>query len=125
MAQAAPPRVRQTTWCFALRLQMPDFSTAQEVSDAFCSIFNDTQQAILGLEDFSFSYGVPEGGFAHIRGYLHSSSKIAEASVQGWFPDARTPPETTRWTPVWPGKNREWRQGQSRRTEQTTGGGGR
>ena len=41
---------------------------------------------------------------------LHSSSKIAEASVQGWFSDARIPPETTRWTPVWPGKNRDCRQ---------------
>ena len=83
MAQAAPPRVRQTTWCFALQLQMPDFSTAEEVRDAFCSIFNDTQQAIPGLEDSSFSYCVPEGCFEHIRGYLHSSSKIAEASVLG------------------------------------------
>ena len=65
-------------------------------------------------KDFSFSYSVPEGSFAHIRGYLHSSSKIAEASVQGWFLDARILPETTRWTPVWPGKNRrlnrDWRQ---------------
>ena len=81
MAQAAPPRVRPTTWCFALRLQMPDFSTAEEVRDAFCSIFNDTQQAIPGLEDFSFSYGVPEGGlhifadictpWARLRKHLH------------------------------------------------------
>ena len=62
------------------------FSTAEEVRYEFSSIFNDTQQAIPGLEDFSFSYGVLEGGFAHIRGYLHSSSKIAEASVQGYFP---------------------------------------
>ena len=54
-----------------------------------CSIFNDTQEAIPGLEDFSLSYGVTEGGFTHIRGYLHSSSKIAEASVQGWFSDAQ------------------------------------
>ena len=46
----------------------------------------------------------------HTRGYLHSSSKIAEASVQGWFPDARIPPETTCWKPVWPGKNGVWRQ---------------
>ena len=89
---------------------MPDFSTAGEVCDAFNSIFNDTTQAIHGLEDFSFPYGVPEGSFAHIRGYLHSSSKIAEASVQGWFSDARILPETTRWTPVWSGKNRDWRQ---------------
>ena len=46
---------------------MPDFSTGEEVRDAFCSTFNYTQQAIPGLEDVSFSYGVPEGGFAHIR----------------------------------------------------------
>ena len=95
---------------FALQLQMPDFSTAEEVRYAFCSIFNDMQQAIPGLEDFSFSHGVPEGSIAHICGNLHSSSKIAEASVQGWFSDARIPPETTRWTPVWPGKNCDWRQ---------------
>ena len=56
----------------------------------------------LRLEDISCSYGVLEGGFAHIHGYLHSSSKIAEASVQGLFSDARIPPETTRWTPVRP-----------------------
>ena len=62
---------------------MPDFSTAEEVRDAFCSIFNDTQPAIPGLEDFSFSYGVPEGGFAHIRGKSHSLSKIVEASTLG------------------------------------------
>ena len=68
------------------------------------------QQAIPELEDLSFSYSVLEGDFAHIRGYLHSSSKIAEMSVQGWFSDARIPPEITRWTPVWPGKYRDWRQ---------------
>ena len=45
---------------------MPDFLVVEELSYAFCSIFNDTQQAIPGLEDFSFSYGVPEGSFAHI-----------------------------------------------------------
>ena len=64
---------------------MLDFSTAEEVHYVFCSvcsIFNDTQQAMPGLEDFSFSFGVQEGGFAHICGCLHSSSKIAEASVQ-------------------------------------------
>ena len=110
MAQAAPLQVRPTTWCFALQLQMPDFSTAEEVCNVFCSIFNDTQQAIPGLEDLSLSFSVLEGCFAHIHGYLHSSSKIAEASVQGWFSDARIPPETTRWTPVWPGKNRDCRQ---------------
>ena len=65
---------------------MPDFSTTEEVRDAFCSIFNDTQQAIPGLEDLSFSYGVPEGGFVHIRGYLHSSSKIAEHLSKDGFP---------------------------------------
>ena len=46
---------------------MQDFSTAEEVRDVFCSIFNDTQQAIPGLEDFSFSYGVQEGGLAYSR----------------------------------------------------------
>ena len=45
-----------------------------------------------------------------VLGYLHSSSKIAEASIQGWFSDDRIPPETTRWKPVWPGKNGDWRQ---------------
>ena len=35
---------------------------------------------------------------------------MAEASVQGWFSDARIPPETTRSTPVWLSKNRDWRQ---------------
>ena len=99
-----------TTWCFALRLQMPDFPTSEKVRCAFCSIFNDTQQTIPGWEDLSFSNGVQESSFAHIRRYLHSSSKIAEASVQGWFSDARIPSETTRWTPVWSGENRDWRQ---------------
>ena len=93
---------------------MPDFSTAEELRDAFRFIFNDTQQAIPLLDNFSFSFGVPEGSFTvtftRIRGYLHSSSKIAEASVQGWFSDARIPSETTRWTPVWSGENRDWRQ---------------
>ena len=45
---------------------MQDFSTAEEVRDVFGTIFNDMQQAIPGLEDFSFSYGVAEGGFTHI-----------------------------------------------------------
>ena len=56
MAKAAPPRVCPTTWCFALRLQMPDFSTAEEVRNAFRSIFNDTQQAIPGLEGKEVSH---------------------------------------------------------------------
>ena len=54
IAQAAPPLVHPTTWCFALLLQMLDFSTAEEVCNEFCSmIFNNTQQGIPGLEDFS------------------------------------------------------------------------
>ena len=56
IAQAAPPRVCPTTWCFALRLQMPDFLTAEEVCDVFRSIFNDTQQAIPGLEGKEVSH---------------------------------------------------------------------
>ena len=72
---------------------MPDFSTAEEVHDASHTIFKDTQQAIPGLEDLSFSYGVLEGCFAHIRKYLHFSSKIVEGSVQVWFYDARILPK--------------------------------
>ena len=89
---------------------MPDFSTVEELCDVYCTIFNDTQQAIHGLEDFSLSYGVLEGDFAHICGYSHSSSKIAEASIQRCFSDAGIPPKTNRWTPVWSGKTRDWRQ---------------
>ena len=38
----------------------------------------------------------------HFRTY----SLIFALLQQGWFSDARIPPEITRWTPVWPGKNR-------------------
>ena len=63
MAQAAPPQARATTWCFALRLQILD---SEEVCDVFHNVFNDTQQANSGLEDFCFSYGVLEGVVTHI-----------------------------------------------------------
>ena len=77
MAQADPPQVRPTTWCFVLRLQMLD---SEEVCYVFHNVFKDTQQASSGLEDFCCSYGVLEGVFTHICWYLHSSREIAEAS---------------------------------------------
>ena len=83
------------------------FLTTDEVCDAFSFIIKDMQQAIPGLEDFSFSYGVQEGCFTHIHRYLHSSSKIKEASVQGRFSNAGIPPVTTRWTSVRPCKNHD------------------
>ena len=113
MAEAPPHPVRPKTWCFALRLQMTDFSPAEEICDAIRSILNDAQQAILGLEGFSF-LTVCQKAVSHMFADFctprTSTNKIAEASVQGWFSDARIPPETTRWTPVWPGKNSDWRQ---------------
>ena len=63
MAQADPPQVHPTTWCFVLRLQMLD---SEEVCYVFHNVFKDTQQASSGLEDFCCSYGVLEGVFTHI-----------------------------------------------------------
>ena len=95
MAQvAAQPRPRSrdesrpTTWRFDLTLQMPAFSSAQDVRLAFLAIFKDAHEnrAINGLQDVCFSYNVPEeGGLAHMCGYLHASCKLNDTAVHGWL----------------------------------------
>ena len=70
MAQAAPPRERPTTWCFALRLQMQDFSTVEEVRVDFAmrsAPFSTTRNKQPWIGRLLFFYGVKEGGFTHIR----------------------------------------------------------
>ena len=116
MAQvAAHPRLRScpTTWCFDLTLQMLAFSSAQDIRLAFLAIFNDAHEnrAINGLQDVCPSYNMPEeGGLAHICGYLHALCKFNDTAVHGWLSDSRIIAENSRWTPVQPGKNSDWRQ---------------
>ena len=43
-------------------------------------------------------------------GYLHASYKINDTAVHGWLSDGRIFAENSRWTPVEPGKNSDWRQ---------------
>ena len=51
-----------------------------------------------------------EGSIAHMWGYLHASYKINDTAVHGWLSDGRIFAENSRWTPVEPGKNSDWRQ---------------
>ena len=80
-------RVRPNTWRFDLTLQMPLFSSPEEVCVVFRSILDDAQFSperfsIHNLKQCSFSYGVLEGNVAKISGYLHASEKITEAAVR-------------------------------------------
>ena len=79
MAQVAVqprPRVRRRTWQFDLTLQLPAFSSAEDVHLVFLAILEDAQdnRSIPGLQELSCSDDVPEdGGTAHISGFLQAS----------------------------------------------------
>ena len=106
-------RVRPNTWRFDLTLQMPLFSSPEEVCVVFRSILDDAQFSperfsIHKLKQCSFAYGVLEGDVAKISGYLHASEQITEAAVRTWIFDNRIHGEI-KWTPVMPGKCADWK----------------
>jgi hypothetical protein len=74
------------TWHFGVNLRMPDLSQPEEVRDIFKEIllFADDQIPIRGLEQSSFSYGIPEDGIAQISGFLHvnKEGKLTEDAVR-------------------------------------------
>ena len=97
-------RVRPNTWRFDLTLQMPLFSSPEEVCVVFRSILDDAQFSpercsIHNLQHCSFAYGVLEGDVAKISGYLHASKQITEAAVRSWIFDIRIHGEI-KWTAV-------------------------
>ena len=116
MAQVAAkprPRLRQTTGLFDLTLQLPAFSSAEEICLVFLALVEHVQdnQSIHGLQDLSYSYDLPEhGGATCISRQLHASSKTSETTVQGWLLDDRIIPGNTRWTSVEPRQNGDSRQ---------------
>ena len=96
-----------------MTLQMPLFSSPEEVCVVFRSILDDAQFSagrcsIHKLKQCSFAYGVLEGDVAKISGYLHASEKITEAAVRTWIFDNRIHGEI-KWTPVMPGKYGDWK----------------
>ena len=105
MAQAAPPRVRPTTWSFVLRLQMPNSRFLDCRGSSRCVPLHFQRHSTSNLWIGRLLFFLRCAG-RHFRTY----SLIFALLQQGWFSDARIPPEITRWTPVWPGKYRDWRQ---------------
>ena len=106
-------RVRPNTWRFDLTLQMPLFSSPDDVCGVFRSISDDAQFSagrclIYKLKQCSFAYGVLEGDVAKISGYLHTSEVITEAAVRTWIFDNRIHGEI-KWTAVMPGKYGDWK----------------
>ena len=96
-----------------MTLQMPVFSSPEEVCVVFRSILDDAQFtagrcSIYKLKQCSFAYGVLEGDVAKISGYLHASEKITEVAVRTWIFDNRIHGEI-KWTPVMPGKCGDWK----------------
>ena len=118
MAQAAPPRVRPTTWSFVLRLQMPNSRFLDCRGSSRCVPLHfqrhSTSNLWIGrLLFFLRSAGRQFRTHSLIFALFEQdcgSPVIPVGPVQGWFSEARIQPKTTRWTPVWPGKNRDWRQ---------------
>ena len=107
MAQAAPPLVRTTTWYFTLRLQMPDFSTAEEVQDVLMSLrsapFSTTRNKQSLDWKTSLFLMVCRKAVSHIFADICTPRARLQkpmSKAQGWFSDSRIPPETTCWTRV-------------------------
>ena len=85
------PRLTSRRWRFDFTVQMDPLSSQAEVSDLFRAILQDAKCKldISGLEQSSFSCGVPEDGLAKVSGYLHVNKKflLYEATVQKWTID--------------------------------------
>ena len=92
MAQAAPPRVRPTTWCFALRLQMPNAGFLDCRGSSLCFLLHfqrhSTSNLWIGrLLNFLRCAGRQFRTYSRIFALLaESSSKIAEALSKDGFP---------------------------------------
>ena len=105
----APYRAR--TWRFDVTIELPTLSDRDEVCNVMRSILDEAHSkiAILGLDQSSFSYNVPEDrGLAKVSGYLHAKADIYQTTVKTWLCDARI--RELAWTAILPGMNANWQQ---------------
>ena len=106
------PRLTSRTLRFDFTVQMDPLSSQAEVSDLFRAILQDAKCKldISGLEQSSFSCGVPEDGLAKVSGYLHVNKKflLYEATVRKWITDDRIRGDI-QWNPIQPGRNGDWK----------------
>ncbi len=77
------PQFRARTWRFDATIELPALSDRDEVRVVMQSILDEAHSkiAILGLDQLSFSYDVPEVwaedmGLANVTGYLHAKAAI-------------------------------------------------
>jgi len=101
------PREMARTWRFDFDVQMPSFSSMEDVRDNVIEILEtaNTNMPINELGQSSFSYDMPQDdAYAKISGYLHvtRNGKLTEASVRTWIIDDRIRGEI-KWTPIMPG----------------------
>ena len=98
-----------------MHVQVGAMTNQDDVCELFKEILNNAKARIKfnfsGLEQCSFSYDLPEDGLARISGYLHTKPQYVPraSAVQQWISDDRIKGEVE-WTPVFPGKNGDWKQ---------------
>ena len=107
--------VRTRTWRFDINVQVGALTTQDEVCQLFKDILNNAKARkelnFRGLEQSAFSYDLPQDGLARISGYLHTKPQfiLTEPAVRNWIFDDQIKGEV-QWTPVFPGKNGDWKQ---------------
>ena len=103
-------RIMTRTYRFDAVLSIGAYSSQDDVCTLFNSILKAAQDGdgtLGGLEQCSFSYGMPEDGLAKISGYVHvnKTNTITEAAARGWICDDRIIGGDVEWRPVLPGRN--------------------
>ena len=112
------PQFRARTWRFDATIELPALSGRDEVRVVMQSILDEAHSkiAVLGLDQLSFSYDVPEVwaddmGLANVTGYLHAKAPIYQTTVKTWLCDARIC--ELEWTSILPGMHAHWKQHES------------